>query len=84
MRELDDKKDILNAIRALKKVNLDSPMYDEEHSKETQHCKMVVLTDLYEQLSTHNELEREHENEEENKMSRDRYGWDEIVPGWND
>ncbi len=52
-RCLDDLFTIQEAILVLEKLKLDSPMYDEEHSKEVMDSKMVVLNDLYEQLESH-------------------------------
>lgn len=52
-RCLDDVFDIQDAILVLEKLKLDSPMYDEEYSKEVMNSKMVVLNDLYEQLESH-------------------------------
>ena len=52
-RCLDDLFTIQEAILVLEKLKLDSPMYDEEHSKKVMDSKMVVLNDLYEQLESH-------------------------------
>ena len=64
-RSLDDITDIQNAIVVLEKVKLDSPLYDEEYTKEVMNSKMVVLNDLYEQLESHIETDIQECTEEE-------------------
>ena len=64
-RCLDDLLTIQEAILVLEKLKLDSPMYDEEYSKEVMNSKMVVLNDLYEQLESHIEIDIQECTEEE-------------------
>ena len=64
-RCLDDLFTIQEAILVLERLKLDSPMYDEEYSKEVMNSKMVVLNDLYEQLESHIEIDIQECTEEE-------------------
>jgi|TARA_R100000081_G_C4771119_1_gene145638 hypothetical protein len=64
-RCLDDIFDIQDAILVLEKLKLNSPLYDEEYTKEVMNSKMVVLNDLYEQLESHIETDIQECTEEE-------------------
>ena len=50
---LDDNGTIQDAIFVLEKLNLDSPLYDEEYNQGIKDAKFVVLENLYEQLEAH-------------------------------
>jgi hypothetical protein len=64
-RCLDDIFDIQDAILVLEKLELNSPLYDEEYTEEVMNSKMVVLNDLYEQLESHIETDIQECTEEE-------------------
>tara|TARA_R100001163_G_C5026878_1_gene168182 strand:+ start:254 stop:529 length:276 start_codon:yes stop_codon:yes gene_type:complete len=64
-RCLDDIFDIQDAILVLEKLELNSPLYDEEYAEEVMNSKMVVLNDLYEQLESHIETDIQECTEEE-------------------
>jgi hypothetical protein len=66
-RCLDDIFDIQNAILVLEKLELNSPLYDEEHAEEVSQSKLIVIDDLYEQLESHIEHDTLHYTKSEIK-----------------
>lgn len=73
-RSLDDIFNIQDAILVLEKLKLDSPLYDEEHSEEVNHSKLIVINDLYEQLESHIENDIVHYTKSDiKKLYRQRF-----------
>ena len=64
-RCLDDVFDIQDAILVLERLNLDTPLLNEEGTEEAIASKSAVLTNLYVQLESHIETDIQECTEEE-------------------